>query len=88
MRPTTVSAPIVARSRTNAWSPTIEPAPMRAPAKTIACVPTITPSSRTRASSGSREADERAASLGPLPSTAKSPIVQLSPMTTPSWTMT
>ena len=82
-RPMTTSSPISQRSRTRDWSPTITRAPSFVPAKTIAPVETIVPAPISSGASGSRFAVERGESVGCLPTTALSPIVQPSPITVP-----
>ena len=81
--PITTSSPITQRSRTRAPSPTITRAPSFVPAKTIAPVETIVPGPSSSGSRSSRFAVERAESVGCLPTTALSPILQPSPITVP-----
>ena len=69
-RPITTSSPIVQRSRTQAWSPTITRSPTVVPANTIAPVETIVPAPSSSGGSSSRVAVERGESAGCLPTTA------------------
>ena len=69
-RPITTSSPIVHRSRTHAWSPTITRSPTVVPAKTTAPVETIVPAPSSSGGSSSRFAVERGESVGCLPTTA------------------
>src|SRR5829696_8145713 len=80
-RPITTSSPTTTRSRIHAWSPTITRAPRRVPAKTIAPVETIVPGPSSAGGSGSRFAVERGESVGCLPTTAPSRILQPAPIT-------
>ena len=69
-RPITTSSPIVQRSRTQAWSPTITRSPTVVPANTTAPVETIVPAPSSSGGSSSRFAVERGESVGCLPTTA------------------
>src|SRR5215210_17930 len=87
-RPTTLPAPMIARSRTKAWSPTITSSASSAPAKTTAPQHTTAPRPSTSGAGASRGALECFASLGGLPSTALSWITQPSLTTVPGWMTT
>src|SRR5918999_1545388 len=87
-RPTTVSAPSTARSRTCAWSATTHPSPSRAPASTTAAEPTFTASPSTAGGGSSRDEVERAPSDGGLPITQPSPSRAPGPIAVPACTTT
>jgi len=82
-RPRTTSSPMVTRSRTHDWSPSITRAPILDPAKTIAPVETIVPSPISVGGSGSRLAVERGESEGCFPTTAFSSTFTPTPKTVP-----
>jgi hypothetical protein len=69
-RPMTTSSPIVQRSRTHAWSPTITRAPIRVPAKTTAPVEMTLPGPSSSGESSSRLAVVRGPNVGGFPTTA------------------